>query len=107
MVRDLVDVGIDLVRREQHETVKDASTTAVEDRLIDLLLPGMDRNAGFEDEEANAKRERTRERFREQLRAGELEDRNVEIVTEDKPDVNQLFGAAGQELGVGPQGMFR
>src|SRR5436305_6596794 len=38
MGRDLVDVGIDLVRREMHETVKESSTAAVEDRLIDLLL---------------------------------------------------------------------
>src|SRR3954468_19044594 len=98
MVRDLVDVGIDLVRREQHETVKDLANEAVEDRLIDLLLPALDRGGPLEDEESQGRRQRTRERFREQLRAGELEDRHVEIVTEDKPDVNQLFGAAGMDM---------
>jgi ATP-dependent HslUV protease ATP-binding subunit HslU len=106
MVRDLVEMGIDLVRREQHETVKDSANAAVEDRLIDLLLPAGDGRAAFEDEEAKAKRERTRERFREQLRAGELEDRVVEIVSEEKPDVNQLFGAAGMDMGFELQGMF-
>lgn len=105
MVRDLVDIGIDLVRRESHETVKDQAQTAVEDRLIDLLLPAGDGN-GFGDEEAATKRQRTRERFREQLRAGELEDRQVEIITEEKPDMNQLFGAAGMEMGFELQGMF-
>ncbi len=104
MVRDLLDVGIDLVRREQHDTVKDASTTAVEDRLIDLLLPAG--GGGFEDEEAAEKRRRTRERFREQLRAGELEDRQVEMISDEKPDVSQLFGAAGMEMGFELQGMF-
>src|SRR3954447_10701082 len=64
MVRDLVDVGIDLVRREQHETVKESSTAAVEDRLIDLLLPNGERGgAGFEDDEAKERRQRSRERF--------------------------------------------
>ena len=35
---NLLDVGIDMVRRESHEGVKDSATTAVDDRLIDLLL---------------------------------------------------------------------
>jgi ATP-dependent HslUV protease ATP-binding subunit HslU len=103
MVRDLVDVGLDLVRRESHEMVKGATEAAVENRLLDLLLPPGDRS---EDEEAKARRERTRERFREQLRAGELEDRPVEISTEHKADVNQLFGAAGAEIGFELAGMF-
>jgi ATP-dependent HslUV protease ATP-binding subunit HslU len=103
MVRDLVDVGLDLVRRESHETVKWATEAAVENRLLDLLLPPVDRS---EDEEGKARRERTRERFREQLRAGELEDRPVEISTEHKADVNQLFGAAGAEIGFELAGMF-
>jgi ATP-dependent HslUV protease ATP-binding subunit HslU len=107
MVRDLLDIGIDLVRREGHETVKDRADTAVEDRLIDLLLPSIDRGrAAVEDEEAKEKRQRTRERFREQLRAGELEDRQVEIISEEKADVNQLFGAAGMDMGFELQGMF-
>jgi ATP-dependent HslUV protease ATP-binding subunit HslU len=103
MVRDLLDVGIDMVRRESHGAVKESANSAVEDRLLDLLLP---RTGGFEDEEAKAKRERTRERFREQLRNGELDDRPVEIVTEQKADINQLFGAAGMEMGFELQGMM-
>src|ERR1700722_10732301 len=103
MVRDLLDVGIDMVRREMHEKVRDSAGSAVEDRLIDLLLPG-ERGAGIEDEEAKARRQRTRERFREQLRAGELEDRPVEIVSENKPDMGRPFGAAGAGGGGGVGG---
>jgi ATP-dependent HslUV protease ATP-binding subunit HslU len=103
MVRDLLDVGIDMVRRENHETVKESANLAVEDRLLDLLLP---RAGGFEDEEAKAKRERTRETFREKLRSGALDDTHVEIVTEQKADMNQLFGAAGMEMGFELQGMM-
>jgi ATP-dependent HslUV protease ATP-binding subunit HslU len=103
MVRDLLDVGIDMVRRESHETVKESAAVFVEDRLLDLLLPS---TGGYEDDEAKAKRERTRNHFREQLRAGQLEDRPVEITTEQKPDMNQLFGAAGMEMGFELQGMM-
>jgi ATP-dependent HslUV protease ATP-binding subunit HslU len=103
MVRDLLDVGIDMVRRESHETVKETAAVFVEDRLLDLLLPT---SGGFEDDEAKAKRERTRSHFREQLRAGQLEDRPVEIIIEQKPDMNQLFGAAGMEMGFELQGMM-
>src|ERR1700722_1680120 len=102
MVRDLLDVGIDLLRRENQATAGKAAESAVEDRLIDLLLPA----GGFEDEEAKARRQRSRDHFREQLRAGELEDRQVEITTEQKPNVNELFGAAGMEMGFELQGMM-
>ena len=103
MVRDLLDVAIDMVRRESHETVKESAAAGVEDRLLDLLLPS---TGGYEDEEAKAKRERTRERFREQLKSGGLESSFIEITTEDKPDINQLFGAAGADIGFELQGMF-
>jgi ATP-dependent HslUV protease ATP-binding subunit HslU len=105
MVRDLLDVGLDMVRREQHLAVKESAANAVEERLLDLLLPNLERG-GLDDEEAKAKRERTRDRFREQLRAGELEDRHIELVTEQKADMNQLFGAAGMEMGFELQGMM-
>ncbi len=105
MVRDLVDVALDMVRRESHASVKESASTYVEERLLDLLLPTNERG-GTDDEEARAKRERTRERFREQLRGGQLEEFQVELVSEQKADVNQLFGAAGMEMGFELQGMF-
>ena len=104
MVRDLVDVGIDLVRRERHEAVAEAAAGAVEDRLLDLLLPSA--GVGFEDEEAAAKRGRTRDRFREQLRAGQLEDAPVEIVSDQKADVNALFGGEAAGMGFELQGLM-
>ena len=104
MVRDLVDVGIDLVRRERHEAVAEAAAGAVEDRLLDLLLPSA--GVGFEDEEAAAKRGRTRDRFRGQLRAGQLEDAAVELVTDQKADVNALFGGEAAGMGFELQGLM-
>jgi ATP-dependent HslUV protease ATP-binding subunit HslU len=105
MVRDLLDVGIDMVRRDSHLAVKESALVAVEDRLLDLLLPTAERG-GFEDEEAKTKRQRTREHFRQQLRESVLEDRPVELVIDQKADVNQLFGAAGMDMGFELQAMM-
>src|SRR3982750_1040729 len=85
IIRDLLDSAIALVREEMTEAVKEPAEKHVEDRILDLLLPGQAVYADSEDEEAQAKRKRTREKLREQLRAGELEDRTVEVNTEDRP----------------------
>src|SRR4051812_41955142 len=93
MIRDLLDVAINLVRTEQTETVKEQANRAAEDRLLDLLLPGPE-SYGFEDDEAKERRERTREKLRLQLRAGELETRTVDVTTEEKPNVMGMLGSA-------------
>src|SRR5687767_13376101 len=82
MIRDLLDSSIAMVRGEMTESVKEPAERQVEDRLLDYLLPRGESGAAFEDDETKAKRQRTREKLREQLRAGELEDRQVEISVE-------------------------
>src|SRR5829696_7328143 len=59
MVRDLLDVAINLVKSEQTEKVKEQAANASEDRLLDLLLPG-ESSLGYEDDEARERSERTR-----------------------------------------------
>jgi ATP-dependent HslUV protease ATP-binding subunit HslU len=105
MIRDLLDSAIALVREEMTESVKEPAEKAVEDRIIDLLLPGPS-YSGSDDEEAQQKRQRTREKLREQLRAGELEERQVEVNTEDRPTVVGVLGNAGMEMDVEFQSMF-
>src|SRR5918993_4448413 len=97
MIRDLLDSAIGLVREEMTESVKEPAEKQVEERLLDYLLPagGGTSVPPFEDEEARARRQRTRDKLREQLRAGELEDRQVEITVEDRPQVVGMLGAAG------------
>jgi ATP-dependent HslUV protease ATP-binding subunit HslU len=105
MVRELLDVSIDLLRREKlAEGGAVHTAAAVEEKLIDLLVP--DPSNGFENEEAASRRQRTRQRFAEQLKAGELEDRPVEVVSDEKPNVGELFGAAGEGMGFELQEMF-
>src|SRR5918999_3000604 len=60
MIRDLLDSSIAMVREEMTESVKEPAEKAVEERLLDHLLPGGDRSGGFgDDDEARARRERT------------------------------------------------
>ncbi|HEX8341969.1 MAG TPA: ATP-dependent protease ATPase subunit HslU [Tepidisphaeraceae bacterium] len=94
MVRDLLDVAIAQVRSELYDQVKEEGTKAVEDRVLDNLLPAP--AFGGDDEEI-ARRDRSREKLREQLRAGELEDREIEITQEEKPNIGGMLGAAGMD----------
>jgi ATP-dependent HslUV protease ATP-binding subunit HslU len=104
MIRDLLDSSIAMVRGEMTESVKEPAESHVEDRLIDLLLPNLP--AYSDDEETQQKRTRTREKLREQLRSGELEDRVIEINIEDRPTVVGVLGNAGMEMDVEFQSMF-
>jgi ATP-dependent HslUV protease ATP-binding subunit HslU len=76
MIRDLVDVAIDMVREERLDQVSDRAEQQAEDRLLDLLMPPPP--------EANDSAERTREKLREKLRAGKLDDRQVEVDVKER-----------------------
>jgi ATP-dependent HslUV protease ATP-binding subunit HslU len=107
MVRDLTEAAIDMVRREKQVEVRDKAERNVEEQLLDLLLPPAPRpiSAAVEGpeaaESARAAREqfqRTREKLRDQLRAGQLESRTVEIEVRDKSFPSfQVIGAQGVE----------
>jgi ATP-dependent HslUV protease ATP-binding subunit HslU len=92
MVRDLLEIALKQVQAEQTEAVRERAEAAAEDRLLDLLLP---ESADAEmDSERRARWDRTREKFRAQLRAGELDAREVEVSVEEKPPVG-VFGSMG------------
>jgi ATP-dependent HslUV protease ATP-binding subunit HslU len=76
MIRDLVDVGIDMVREERLEQVADRAEQNAEERLLDLLMPPQP--------ESSESVERTREKLREKLRAGKLDDRSVEVDVKER-----------------------
>jgi ATP-dependent HslUV protease ATP-binding subunit HslU len=109
MIRDLLDSSIQMVRDEMTESVKEPAEQQVEERLLDHLLPkptspGL---SSFEqDEEARQRHERTREKMRQQLRAGELEDRQIEFASEERSTVVGVLGQAGMEMDIEFQNMF-
>src|SRR5687768_12979490 len=109
MIRDLLDTSIGMVREEMTDAVKESAERHVEDRLLDLVLPAGERGgAGFgdDDDETKARRQRTRDKLLERLRAGELEDTMVEVPVEDRPTVVGVLGQAGMEMDVEFQGML-
>jgi ATP-dependent HslUV protease ATP-binding subunit HslU len=76
IIRDLVDVAIDMVREERLEQVADRAEQQAEERLLDLLMPPQPESAESV--------ERTREKLRERLRAGKLDDRMVEVDVKER-----------------------
>lgn len=100
MVRDLVDIAVDMVRARRYEELADDAAAAAEERLLDILLPPRRgrRRKVEEGEDPEASYRRAREKLRRQLREGELDDRIVEIETTDQylPPV-EVFGPQGLE----------
>ncbi|MCZ6669713.1 MAG: ATP-dependent protease ATPase subunit HslU [Acidobacteria bacterium] len=84
MIRDLVGLAVDLVRTERRAEVRSKAGQNVEERLLSLLVPqsgGEEPEAGIEADrtEIRERLERTREKLRRQLQDGLLEDRPVEV----------------------------
>ena len=89
MVRDLMEIGINLVREEENARVRKAAEAAAESRLTDLLLP-----SSFGQEERNS----TREKLLQQFRLGFLDQREVEMeVTEQGGQGIDIFAIPGME----------
>ena len=95
MIRDLVEIAIDMVREEKLEDVSDKAELNAEERLLDILLPPspaaqrqqQDTTGGVVIDGSTGMTEshsRTREKLRQQLREGKLDDRMVEIETREK-----------------------
>ena len=97
MVRDLLDIAIRIVRDEQTDVVREEAKRMAEEHLLDALIPpipdapGLDVEQGHTESDAAERRKRSREKLRAQLRAGELEERTVELTIEGKaPPVGMM-----------------
>ena len=120
MVRDLVELSVGMVRREYAKKVEEKAKESVEERLLDLLLPtpDMDENFDLDDEildqeltEISEHQMRSREKMREKLRAGKLEDSEVELVVEGRPNAPMVEIFAGgvpgmEQMGIEFQNVF-
>src|SRR5262245_44855166 len=81
MIRDLTEAAIGLVKQQQRAQVETKAKERVNDRLLDLLLPNSN-TWDPEDREENERNQRSREKMRARLEAGEMEDRTVELNVE-------------------------
>ena len=89
MIRDLVEIGIEMLREERLEEVGERAEKNAEDRLLNLLMPPQP--------ETTETVERTREKLREKLRAGKLDDRLVEIDVKERGPTFEISTQAGIE----------
>ncbi len=97
MVRDLVENAIALVRRKAEGRFAEEIDRAVEEKLVDILFPpvmGMD-----EDPDRRARWERSREKIRNQLKDGVLDDKEVTITAQQSSmPIANIFTSAGEEF---------
>jgi len=104
MVRELTEVAVNMVKQQRVEEVRTMAEERAEERLLDVLLPMIE--TGVVSEESEKQRAKSRERMRSMMRAGTLDDREVEIPVEEKPVVMQGFVAGPEELGFDFQNML-
>jgi ATP-dependent HslUV protease ATP-binding subunit HslU len=105
MIRDLVEIAIGMIRQEQRVLVETKAKERVGERLLDLLVPSA--NWDPDTPEENERHQRTRDKMRARLEAGELEDRLVEMNVEQKAVPVQIFSNLGMEqMDVDFQNMF-
>jgi ATP-dependent HslUV protease ATP-binding subunit HslU len=107
MVRDLLELGIGLVKEEKTEQIRPKARSVAEERLLDLLLPagpsprppaGPGAPGEVDEAESRAERRATREKLRSQLRDGALNDRTVEVeINESSMPSFQIFTGQGVE----------
>src|SRR5258707_5764182 len=115
MIRDLVEIAIDNIRAEKLEDVADKAELNAEERLLDILLPPAAPSehpepSGFQLEASSGDSySRTREKLRQQLREGKLDDRTVEIDTRERnfPSFEIISNQGVEEMDVNLKDMLR
>jgi ATP-dependent HslUV protease ATP-binding subunit HslU len=108
MIRDLVRMSVDMVKMEKIEEVRAKAEGLAEEKILDLLLPPpRRRDAVAQDEDLKGYQE-TREKLRQQLRAGLLDQRFVEVDVREKasPSFEVFSGSGVEEIGVQIQDML-
>jgi ATP-dependent HslUV protease ATP-binding subunit HslU len=136
IVRDLVEIAIDMVREEKMEEVEDKAELAAEDRLIDLLLPPtpvtpspaataaaatheagsnviqlpatIDSATSDAEEKPGDREQRTREKLRQQFREGKLDERTVELDVRDRnqPSFEVITNQGSEEMDINLKDML-
>ena len=114
MVRELADVAVDIAKQTAFDDVVLRAEQNVEERLLDILLPppsDMSYQSDFGDEttgEVEKPHARTREKLRQQLRNGDLDDRLIDFDTQDRSNASIDFigGQGMEEMGVNMRDML-
>jgi ATP-dependent HslUV protease ATP-binding subunit HslU len=106
IIRDLADIAVKMFREQEMARLGDQAEEAAEERILDALLPPP---SSFEEESRTTQTSSgTREKFREKLRAGELDDREIEIQVSASPMGVEILAPPGmEEMTNQLQGLFQ
>jgi ATP-dependent HslUV protease ATP-binding subunit HslU len=113
MVRELADVAVDMAKQAAFEDVLERAGQNVEEKLLDILLPPRDLPyPTLDEDEPKAELEqttsRTREKLRDQLRKGDLDDRLIDVETQDRSNatIDFIGGQGMEDMGVNLRDMM-
>jgi len=110
MVRDLVELAVDMVKEERLVEVREKAREVAEERVLDLLLPPLPPAPDYDDQAASIREQaqRTREKLREQLRDGRLDHKQVEIDVKEKsfPSFEIIAGSSVEEVDINVKDML-
>jgi ATP-dependent HslUV protease ATP-binding subunit HslU len=115
MVRDLVEIAVDMVREERLYEIQDKAEENAEEKLLDLLLPPIrpvgaapEEGSGTPPDKPAADFRQTREKLRNQLREGKLDNRTVEIEVREKmfPTFEIISGTGMEEMDINVKDML-
>jgi ATP-dependent HslUV protease ATP-binding subunit HslU len=109
MVRDLVELAVDMVREERLVEVREKARRVAVERLLDLLLPPLPPSVQENDPgPAREQHERTRARLRAQLAEGRLDEREVEVDVPQKgfPSFEVISGSSIEEIDINIKDML-
>ena len=110
MVRDLTELAVDMIREERVAEVKERARQAAEERVLDLLLPPLPPPPDYDEQASNIREQaqRTREKLREQLRDGRLDQKQVEIDVREKsfPSFEIIAGSSVEEVDINVKDML-
>ena len=107
MIRELVENAITLVREGERKEVEVEARERVEARLLDLLVPAPPAyEVGADSPNSPERYERSREKIRARLAAGDMEDKRVEIALEQKASPMMFTGLGLEQTDIDLQGMF-
>ena len=95
MIRDLTELSVNMVKKEEQEKVIEKATIMAEERVLDLLLPQKKTTGTQDGEESN---ELSREKFKTLFKSGKLDDKFLEIEVSDRTSpIIEIFSASGLE----------
>jgi len=111
MIRELTDVAVDMARQTAYEDVRPRAEENAEESLLDILLPPVPATYSSVENgvsEAEPGQNKTREKLREQLRRGDLDDRLIELDTQERPNaqIDFVAGQGMEEMGVNLKDML-